>query len=194
MKTKTVTLICALFSTSSALAASPNWDYIQGGYYIVNISDIDGLDPHGFGIGGAKSLGKNVFVRGSYSMTNDDIFDGDVDFDQGSAEVGYRYKMTGATDIYGTLAYQYAEISASGPSGNLTSDTDGFGANIGIRSMLTSKIDLEASAGFLRFDGDSEAIAMLAANYHFHPNVSVGLNFTNIADVGTLAALVRYSF
>ena len=57
----------------------------KGGYYIVNISDIDGLDPHGFGIGGAKSLGKNVFVRGSYSMTNDDIFDGDVDFDQGSA-------------------------------------------------------------------------------------------------------------
>lgn len=194
MKSKAVLLICGLFSTASALAASPNWDYVQGGYYITDIDDIDGLDPKGFGIAGAKSLGKNVFVRGSYTMTNDDILNGDVDFDQGNAEVGYRYKMTGSTDIYGTLAYHYAEISANGPGVNISSDTDGFGATLGIRSMVTNKIDLEASAGIIRFDGDSEAITMLAANYYFNTNISVGVNFTNISDVSTLGALVRYSF
>lgn len=194
MKSKAVLLFFALFSTSPVIAASPNWDYVQGGYYTTDVSDFDGFDPTGFGVGGAKSLGDNVFVRGSYSMLSDDLSGGDVDFDQGSAELGYRYKMSSSTDLYGTVAYHYAEISANGSGGSASTDTDGFGATIGIRSMVTNKIDLEAAAGFLRFDGDSEAITSIAANYFFHSNVSVGIKFTKISDVSTLGAVLRYSF
>tara|TARA_R110002012_G_scaffold224450_3_gene396432 strand:+ start:347 stop:931 length:585 start_codon:yes stop_codon:yes gene_type:complete len=194
MKSKAVLLFCALFSTTSVIATSPNWDYVQGGYYTADVSDFDGFDPTGFGVGGAKSLGDNVFVRGSYSMLSDDLSDGDVDFDQGSAELGYRYKMSSSTDVYGTIAYQYAELSIDAEGSDASTDTDGFGATIGIRSMVTNKIDLEAAAGFLRFDGDSEAITSITANYFFHSDVSAGINFTKISDVSTLGAVLRYSF
>ena len=57
-----MSLLCA-----NAYAASPSWDFVQGGYVQADIEDAGDFEPKGFELRGFKSFGENFFLMGSYS-------------------------------------------------------------------------------------------------------------------------------
>lgn len=192
MKTKLSlsALVLGLASITCVNAAAPVWDFIEAGYAQADIDDSDGFEPAGLTLAGSKLLNENVFIEGSYSMLSDDYLGVDVDFDQGSLALGYRHPLNSTTDVYGTVSYEFVEVSGAGAS----ADDNGYGLTVGVRSRLTSEFEVDASIGYIDIDDESDTSFGVGANYYFNQNFAAGLNYTLADDYSILGATVRYAF
>lgn len=190
MKIKLLTLMTAAFISTSTLAESPDWNFVEAGYASTDIDGLSEISPAGFSISGSKLLNENVFMAASYSRLSDDFQGIDFDLDQASAGIGYRYGLTPTTDVYVAASYESIEVSASGVS----YDESGYGLTLGVRSMLTEVFELSGSIGYVDIADDSETGFTVAAYYDLTNQVSVGAHYSASADVDTTGVSVRYSF
>ena len=63
MKATKIALIAAtVISVPTAYAASPDFNYVEGGYAKIDVDNSD-YEPDGFKVSGSALVGKNVFVN-----------------------------------------------------------------------------------------------------------------------------------
>jgi opacity protein-like surface antigen len=194
MKTKHLLLITTLSATCSTLAASPDWDFVELGYVSADIDGVSEVSPAGFNIGASKLLGENIFIVGSFSRLSDNYEGVDLDLDQSSLGVGYRYAMTENTDLYTVLSYEYIKVKASDDGFSVSDDDNGTGLTAGIRSRLSSNLEVDASLAVIFSGSDNETTFGVGINYYFTDNFAAGLGYTRSDDLETIGASLRYAF
>ena len=81
--------------------------------------------------------------------------------------------MSDNSDFYALLQYVQAEVSIDGFG---SADEDGFGATIGLRGMVSDKVELGGSIGYVDL-GDAGDGTAIGANmlYNFTQNFAAGL-------------------
>ena len=164
-----------------AFAADINYNFVQAGYQQV---DIDGAseDADGFALSGSFEVGENVFVSAGYGRLEWDDFGFDTEVDTISVGVGYHVPVSDTMDFYGSLSAIQVDASIAGLG---SGDDNGFGATIGLRSMVGDNVELTGSIGYADVGdfGDDTTVGV-GALYNFTENFSVGL-FLEFADDAT---------
>ncbi|MFT5675424.1 MAG: opacity protein-like surface antigen [Paraglaciecola sp.] len=194
MKIKYLLLVTALSASFSTLAASPNWDFVELGYASVDIDDISEVSPAGISLGASKLLGENIFLVGSYSKLSDDYQGVDLDLDQSSLGVGYRYGVTDSTDLYAVVSYEYLKAKASSGGSSVDEDDSGAGLTAGVRSRLSSSFEVDASIAYIDIGDDSETTFGVGVNYYFTEHFAAGVSYTSSDALNTIGASLRYAF
>ena len=180
MQRSYLVLLLAALSTP-ALAEGPSYNFVEVAYQEVELDDsfVD-VDGDGFALGASLELAETWHAFISYANTD---FDFDVELDELAIGGGLHLPMTSTTDFVFNLAYLDAEASALG----ISVDDDGFGASVGLRSMLTEQFELAANLAYADLgDSDNEFSINGQAWYSFTDNFAVGLN------VGASDDILRY--
>ena len=184
-------LVLLLLAVSSPALADISYNYIDLGAQWVEIDDVAGIDVDGdgFGIGGSFEIGEDWFVQLAYGQAD---FDFDIELDQWALGFGYHRAMTENNDVFATLSYVSAEVSASGLG---SADDDGFGIAVGVRSMLSDSFELTGALAYVDLDdgGDSTSLG-LEGLYSFNDVFALGLGFEFDDDVTTYGVFGRFYF
>lgn len=184
----TVSLL-ALVLASPAFAGGLSYNFIEGQYQKVEFDEgsID-VDGDGFGIGGSFELNENVFVLASYASAD---FDFGIDLNQLAIGAGYAVEISETADFFATLSFIRAEVEASG-FGSL--DDDGFGATIGVRGMVSERVELFGTLSYVDLgDDDSTAIGG-GALYNVTDIFALGANVEFDEDVTSYGVIARIYF
>lgn len=192
---KFIPLLALTATPFASSAKAPNWNFIQGSYITAESDDSDlEFEPDGFGIAGSFLLNENIYFNAGYSSLSDEIYNVDVDFNQGTLGLGYRHPLTENTDMYGGVSYEYVEAEVESDFGSDSADDSGYGLRLGVRSMVTDAIELTGQVAYIKIDDESETAIGVAAFYHFNNNVSIGGGYSAQEDLDSLSASVRFSF
>ena len=194
MKIKLATFAAAAFFSTASLAESPTWNLVEAGYGQADIDDISEISPSGFSILGSGLIGENVFIHGSYSILTDDFEGVDLDLDQMSVGLGYRYGLNETTDIYAAASYEYIEFAVSGFGESESDDDNGYGLTIGVRSRLTEQFEVDGSLGYVDIADESETSFGVSGHYYFTDELAVGLSLSSTADINIYGISLRYAF
>ncbi len=194
IKMKKVVLVSALLlSLGTAQAAeSPRWDRASISYQSVDIDDDDKLT--GFAVSGSKLLGEDFFVVGSYGNASDDIEGIEFDFNTLSVGLGYRYSISQSADLFGVVSYEDMEIEVSYQGNSASISDNGYGLRVGVRSMLSEKVELSASLQYVDIADETETDFRVSALYSFTEQFSVGVGYSKAGDVDTLSVSAVYFF
>ncbi len=179
--------------------SGPNWNFVEAAYLT---GELDGFDqeikPKGVGIKASALIGKNVILGVTYSTVSEDVdlFDTsvDVDLNQAAVSVGYRYGASKSTDIYIAASYQYMELEGSAYGYNDSIDENGYGIELGLRSMLFESFELAGALGYIDINGESETAFSVSGYYHFSRQFAIGIGYSATEDVDLYNASLRFSF
>ncbi|MFT6896830.1 MAG: opacity protein-like surface antigen [Paraglaciecola sp.] len=182
MKTSKIALLVAasLLGAPAVFAASPNFNYVEGGYTKLDF-DKSNFEPDGVKISGSASVSNNLFLNGSYSDASDR-----VDYNQLSLGLGYRVAANSNTDVYGIVSYEEMEI------GNV--DDNGYGLTAGVRSFITPNIELDGGLSYVDIDRNDETFLNLGASYYITKEAAVNVAYRTSDDSDTITFSGRYSF
>jgi hypothetical protein len=180
-----------MLSSATAMAEGPSYSYIQANYQEVDI-DVGGgfdADGDGYGVAGSVAINDNWFVFASYMSSE---FESVIDLDQTTIGGGWNSAISEKTDWFATLAY--IDLGVSAPGFPSIGDS-GFGASVGVRSMLNPNFELYGSLGYsdLGDGGDGTAVAA-GLWYTVGGNVALGLGAEVGSDVTTYGVGIRLFF
>lgn len=175
--------------STSAIADDVRWNLVELGYAQVDVDDTD-IDAKGALISGSFLLNPNIFIAGSYSATSDDVFGLDVDVNQASLGLGYRYPLANNIDAYGIVSYEDVELETDGGD----ADGDGYGLSAGLRMMANSQIELDGKIVYKDIEDDSDTGLGLGATYYFNANIGAGINYITYGDFDQIGANLRWAF
>jgi hypothetical protein len=185
--------LCLSMATAAAQtnAKAPpveiSYGYLQGGYQEVSLDN--GPDGDGFGIGGSFEFSDSVYAFASYGTAS---FDFGVDLDELAIGAGYHTRITGSTDVFAALAYIVADAD-SNAFGSL--DENGFGATIGVRGMLSPKLELAASIGYVDLGNGADGTSLGgAAWYSLGSKLALGINADFAENGESFGVGVRWYF
>ena len=174
-----------------AFAGDISYNYVELGYQKIDIDDPgigEDVDGDGFGANASFEMGDSWFFRIGYSQAD---FDFGIDLDEASAGIGWHTTMSNSADFYALIQYVRAEASISGFSGSV--DEDGVGAEIGVRGMVSDKVELAGSIAYVDLgdagDGTSFGAQVL---YNFTQNFAAGLFVDFEEDATGYGAGVRF--
>jgi hypothetical protein len=174
-KTLFVALALAL-PASGALAQNVNngvsWSYFDFGVQRVapDSSDLD--DGNGFGIRGSGAINQNWHVFLGYNRTQlegsrDFRGEGDVpgivgideDLDRYNIGIGYNLPIANNTDLFARVGYERAGsaeftvlVEGLPVQTAKMESTDGYSAEVGVRSAFTPRFEAGASVRYISFD------------------------------------------
>ncbi len=182
MKKTTTLLGITLLATLplDALAASPSWTYVEGGYTRLD-ADNSGFDPDGLVISGTHLVAKDIYITGDYRMTEE----GRYDLNTLTLGGGYRLGINSTTDAY--FGANFEELDMPGNTER------GYSINAGLRTMLSPQLELTGELGYYDVT-DGEATMKVAANYYFNRHWAVGASFEKIDELDVMALTARYRF
>lgn len=180
-----------MLSSATAMAEGPSYSFIQANYQEVDI-DLGGgfdADGDGYGVAGSVAINDSWFVFASYTASE---FESVIDLDQTTLGGGWNSAISEQTDWFVTLAY--IDLGVSAPGFGSASDS-GFGANVGVRSMLNPNFELYGSLGYsdLGDGGDGTAVAA-GLWYTVAGNLALGLGAEVGSDVTTYGLGIRLYF
>ena len=189
--------IALLLVSGIASANSPKWDTAYVSYLNSNV-DVGAADEtfNGFGIGGSLSLSSDWLLIADLKSVSKDFGNASIDLRTTSVGGGYRFSMSNTTDLYGTATLE----TLAADVGNDDSSDTGFGLGVGIRSMLTPTIELDAKVDYLQIDSETVTRARAGADYFINENMSLGLSYELYSpsdvelDINTLSARFKYTF
>lgn len=200
---KTLIAIALIGTSTSVLAESPNWDKIQASYIETDIeTPIDNdITMDGYAVSGSLSLNESIFILANFDSVGDESDFGDVDLDSTNAGLGFNHGLTESTDIFATVTYEKLQLTGSVDDlGSESFDESGYGAGVGIRSMVTDFLELSVKADYLDIDDENAMRYDASAFFHLTENLSLGVGYKLYdldeidQDVDTMSASVRYSF
>ena len=200
---KTLIAIALIGTSTSAFADSPNWDKIQASYIETDIETPidDDITMDGYAVAGSLSLTDSIFVLANFDSVGDESDFGDVDLDSLNAGIGFNHGITESPDVFATVTYEKLELVGSVDDlGSESFDESGYGAGVGIRSMITDFFELSVKADYLDIDDENGIRYDASAFFHLTSNLSLGVGYKLYdldeidQDVDTVAATVRYSF
>ncbi len=176
----------SLLAAGSAMAAEPQWTYLQAGWI-----QGDGFDDFGktdgFEVKGSLGFLQNFHAQLSYvdGEISDDDFSSDPDFDGYNVLLGYHQAISSSGNTQFVADLNYFDIDFDGAEG-FNGDNKGYGVGFGLRSMLADKFELEGKVTYTRgeldFFGDSEDYTdtglQIAGRYHWTSAISTGITLT----------------
>lgn len=179
-----VSLLALALAATAPFAASAaeslNYNYIEGGYSATNLDNGNGdIDADGVGANASIALSPNWHVFGGLTVQESDSFDflGDrveTDVNQWRAGVGYNLAIANNTDLIARAAYEKIEVddvTIAGVRYDVNDGDDGYSAEVGVRSALTTNLEGHALAGYEDYgDGADDFYGRLGAQYKFNPN------------------------
>ncbi len=177
--TKSLLTVVALSGLSSAaMAASPNWRFVEGGYTNADVGagDFDGVD-----VGGVYLLENNIYVTGEHKMLDDN----GTDLDMTTVGLGYRMPLDSSTDAYFGANFERVDLE--------NYDENGYSVHAGLRSMVTEQVELLGQVGYYDVD-TGDVTVKVGANYYFTPRWAVGASFEKIDDLDITQLNARYTF
>ena len=92
----------------------------------------------------------------------------DLDVDYAQLSLGYRYAVNSSSDVYVAVSYEDVTFELSGNDSKLKSSENGYGVQVGVRSIVTDNIELSGSLGMVSIDSESDTAYDLGANYFFN--------------------------
>ncbi len=180
-----------LLAAASPAMADISYNYIDLGVQRIELDDVAGfdVDGDGFGLGGSFEIAEDWFVQAAYAQADLDF---GVDIDQMSLGIGYKSAMSNTSDVFATVNYVSAEVSASGFG---SADDDGFGISVGIRAMLTDTFELNGAIGYVDLDdsGDSTSVGV-GGLYSFTDAFALGFGAEFDDDITTYGIVGRFYF
>lgn len=196
MKFKTITIVTSLILSSSAIAGSTSWDYIEGGYATLSIEDSGELSPSGVSIAASKLAGEHVFITAGYSLLSDDVQGVDIEFTQAYGGIGYRFILSDTKDIYTKATYEYVELVGSLDSqGELAKlDDTGYGLAVGFRARMSESFEFDGSVGSININDESEMVITATGFYDITDSTALGLAFRHIEDSSMYNVSLRFNF
>ena len=176
---RSIAVISLLALSAPAMAEGPQWNFIEGSWQRIDISDSGfDVDGDGFGVGGAFEIASSWHLFANYQTAD---FDFGVDFDQLVVGGGFHTAISDSTDFVADLAYVRLDAGISGVG---SADDDGFAGRIGVRSMVTESVEL---AGYITqtelSDSGGDTSLDGQAWYSFTRNFAVGANVSFSDDV-----------
>lgn len=165
-----LSLAALLALASPALADGPSYNYLEAGFSQIDLDDdIVDVDGDGFAIGGSFEVGDQLFVFVDYGSSDLDF---DIDLDELMIGLGFHTPMSDNVDFVAKIAYASIEASAFG----FSVDDDGFGASVGLRGMVSERVELEGSIDYVDFgDGGDDTSVSAAGWYEFTDSFALGL-------------------
>ena len=184
--------VTLLLSANVALAdKSPNWNYLEFGYLQGDIDDSGDIDPDGFGAGLSFEISDNFIFQLERLSISYDFFGTDIEATQTNIGFGYVMSATDTTDF--VFGVSYVDVEACVDSFGCEDD-NGYGLDVGLRSMLSDTFELGASIGYVDISDDSETSFGVSGNYYFTDNFSLGLAWDSTDDVDVYGLNARFSF
>lgn len=178
---KSIILSSALIAGSfsfTALAESPNWRYVEGGYALL---DTDAAEYDGVGVNAKYLLQNNIYLNGDYTNVTDNGFD----INTITAGAGYRIPLNGMTDAYVGVNFERVDTDAV--------EENGYSINTGVRSMVTPELELLGEVGYYDVD-DGDMSVKVGANFYFTRNWAAGVSYKKIDNVDMTLVSARYAF
>jgi hypothetical protein len=189
-----MTMLLALLATALIPGSSvstpppPILGESQFGYTYVELNylltDSDAADDTlgGLELVGSLELPLHFFGQAGISRQSDD-----ADLDQFRLGVGYYLPVAEQFDVYGLLSYARFEVDDSGAD----FDDDGTAAEIGARTLISPKFELNGAGKWTNLDDDEVGLG-LGARYYMTEALSLGGRLETIDDEDTVAVGVRY--
>ncbi len=190
MKTKILTSMMIVLSGSfmtATYASDFSYNYIQGAYESV---DLDGPDADVFKISGSYELTPNFNIIGEYATGDIDnpLGGSDLDLDEGAVGVAYHTAIASKTDFT-------ANIKVINQNTDLAGDDTGYGLGVGIRHMLTNRVEVDANIDFIDVNDNEDTKLEVGARYYFNNAISTGLAYsTSSENVDTVSGNIRWDF
>ena len=188
MNTRLATTVLAAFALApvASQADGPGYSYVEGGYVRTDIDGI-GKDADGFMVRGSVELGHDFFLFAGY--LDQGVYG--VDLNQYGVGAGYAWSIADTTDLYGKVGYVKAEADVEG----FGLDDDGYSLGIGIRSLVTKRLELEASVNYADYSdlGDDPTFGP-GARWYFTEHFALGIEAQVADDATSYGVGVRWSF
>lgn len=194
MKSTLLASLLGLLSMNAVAAVSPTWNYVQLGYTQTDIDGLDQLDPNGLMVFGSYELSDNFFIAGSFASLSDDFQSLELDLEQGTAGLGYKYSMTPSTDWFVALSYEYASAEVDSPVYREKEDGHGVGIMTGVRSMVLDQLELKGALRHVHIEGEGQSSLGLGIDYLISPFAAIGVNYDIGSDANTFGFNLRYNF
>jgi len=179
-------------SVSPAFAGGLSYNFVELGYQNAELDgDFAGIsvDGDGYGISGSFEVGESWFILASYDTLD---FDFGVDLDQLSIGGGFYMDLSDRADFYAALSYIQAEVSASGFG---SADEDGYGVTVGMRGMVTDKVELSGSLSYSDLGDGADGTAFGAgALYSLTDTFALGVGLETDDDVTIYGIGARFYF
>lgn len=194
MKSTLLASLLGLLSVNAVAAVSPTWNYAQLGYIQTDIDGLSELDPNGLMVFGSYELSEHFFIAGSFASLSDDYQSVEVDLEQGTAGLGYKYSMTQSTDWFVALSYEYASAEVDTPFFDNKEDGHGVGIMTGVRSMVLDQLELKGALRHVHIEGEGQSSLGLGIDYLLSDFAAVGVNYDIGDDANTFGFNLRYNF
>ena len=168
--------VALLMIPLSAFAAEgPSYNYVGADWFTGDIdAPGDEVDFDGFDVEGSFAFAETLFVKARYAdgSLDDDRIDGDSE--EISVGIGaHTNQWTGGVDLFGVLSYERAEIDLDVPGGSFSADDDGFGVEVGLRSMVTEALELNGAVKYVDI-GDTDGTGFeIGGVYSFTPAIAI---------------------
>jgi hypothetical protein len=139
------------------------YTYIEANYLWTDSDALDD-DVDGFELTGSLELPLNFFGQITASHQS-----ADADLDAYRIGAGYHLPLGSRIDAYGLLSFAHVEADNSGND----FDDDGVAGELGVRMMVTHKIEVNGRAQWVNVDDDQYGVGV-GARYYLMSALSVG--------------------
>ncbi len=185
---KTVLATTLIASVNAAYANSDiKWNELSVGY---ENYDNDLFSRTGVRFSGVKLLDNNVFIRGQYSILSgeDTFFSRSIDEDLNwlSFGVGYKGSVDENTDLFATLSYEHLVFDESGVTFSEKNTTTGRSLELGVRTLVASKLEILGSLHHLDPGSNSANGYRIGARYYFYDQFSAGVSLLKLDETERL--------
>lgn len=185
---------------------TPSFDKIGVSYVNMDIAD---ESADGFGVNFEKTFTPKVFVSVEHLDVSDtfvtDTGDTTASFDISAelthANIGYKFYEMGATSAYFSAGYSRAEADSAVALGDnsfydsYSASDSGWNAQLGVRSLLASNFEVDASVRHLDIDSENDQIFNATARYYLEPHFSLSAGYTHVdSDMSHVNVGVSYHF
>jgi hypothetical protein len=170
-----VVLGCSIFMAQGYAAASNfNYDYVEVGSVSLDtrILDVE-MDADTVAIVGSFDLFEHVNVLVERQSTD---YDFDLEGTQSALGIGY-HQANRRLDLYLEAFYVEAELAFPENIELEDEDETGYGVNIGVRSLIGRKFELDFSFANVKVDVNQTAFSF-AGRYYLHRTFALGLSYS----------------
>jgi len=137
----------AALTAASAFAGEsegPRYTYVELGYERVNPDHIDD-DLNAGSVNGSLAVTDHVHLFAGYSYGEVDTAGTTLDVQSAEGGAGLNFPLTKKVDVVADAAYLWSKVHADRFG---SADDNGYGLSLGLRAMVTPKLELNGGASF----------------------------------------------
>ena len=183
-----VAFVAAAVSATSAFAGEgPRYTYVEVGYQRINPDNFDD-DANAGALEGSVAVADHVHLFAGYSYGQVDTAGTTVDLESAEGGAGLNIPLTKTVDVVADAAYLWAKVHADRFG---SADDDGYGLRLGLRAMVTPKLELNGGASYTDVSG-TEWAGYAGAAYNFTDAFAVTVDVSAGQDATSYGAGVRF--